>query len=101
MVEPLILGICPICDKTIMSKEKSAYINGGVEFWVRFSDNSFAKFAICFDCLDKITQEQLDEIMERQKISWGKEISKSLIWFYQKACHLKITKWAKTKEGLN
>ena len=99
-VEPLVRGLCPICNKVIMTKDKSAYCNGGIEFWVKFSDESKAQFAMCSDCLDKITQEQLNELMERQKVSWGEEISATFRWFYKEVCHLKIVKWGRTKEEL-
>ena len=99
-IKPLTRGDCPICEKIIMNPNKTAYINGGLEFWVQFSDNSKAQFAICSDCFDKITQEQLDEIMERQKVSWGQEIQAQLNWYIKQAINLKITKHSKTKEGL-
>lgn len=99
-IQPLICGFCPICNKIIMNEKKTAYINGGMEFWVKFSDESRATFGICLDCLDKITQEQLDELIERQKINWGLEIQKQLTWYITKAINLKIIKHAKTKEEL-
>ncbi len=100
MREPLIRGLCPICNKIIMNSTQAEYINGGLEFWVKFSNGNNAKFAICSDCLDKITQEQLDEIMERQKVSWGQEIQAQLNWYIKEAVNSKIVKYAKTKEEL-
>jgi hypothetical protein len=99
-IEPLVRGVCPICNKTIMNQNKTAYTNGGFEFWVKFSDGSKACFAICSDCFDKITPEQLDDIMKRQKVSWGQEIQAQLNWYVKEVVNLKIVKHAKTKEGL-
>lgn len=97
---PLIRGQCPVCNKNIMNDKKTSYINGGMEFWVKFSDESRATFAICLDCLDKITQEQLSKIMERQKVNWGFEIQKQLLWYVENAINLKIVEHAKTKAEL-
>lgn len=99
-IMPLIRGECPICKRIIMNKEKSAYINGGMSLWVRFSDNSQAEFSICQDCYKNITQEQLEDILKSQIVNWGMEIAMQLQWFYKKAVHLKIVKHAKTKDGL-
>ena len=100
MEEQLIRGECPICKKIIMDKRKMSYINGGMEFWVQFNDKSRATFSICEDCYKTLTQEQLDEIMRFQIVSWGVEISQTLIWFYRKAVHLKIVKHARTKDAI-
>ncbi len=97
---PLTRGVCPVCEKKIMNETKTAYINGGFEFWVLFSDESRAQFAICPDCFDIISQEQLDKIMERQKVSWGQEIQAQLNWFVKKASNLKIIKFSKDKNGI-
>jgi len=83
-----------------MDDKKTSFINNGLEFWVKFSDGSRAQFAICSDCLATITQEQLDDIMERQKNNWGLEIQATLNWFVKTASHLKIVKHSNTKEGL-
>jgi Zn-finger protein len=83
-----------------MNETKSAYINGGMEFWVRFSDGSKAKFGICSDCLKVSTQEQIDKILEKQKINWGQEIQATLNWYVHKAINLKVIKWAKEENGL-
>lgn len=97
MVESLVRGICPVCGKIIMNKEKTSYINGGMSFWVKFSDDSKAEFAICQDCYSVVTQEQLDEIMRRQIVSWGEEIQAQMRWFAKIAVHLRIIKWSKDK----
>ena len=97
---PLTRGICPVCEKKIMNEAKTQYINNGFEFWVKFSDGSRAQFAICLDCFNAITQEQLDKIMERQKVSWGLEIQAQLSWFIKKAVNLKIIKFSKDKNGI-
>lgn len=99
-LKPLTRGPCPICEKIIMTPNKKAYINGGMSMWVKFSDGSRAEFSICSECFDKITQEQLDELVARQKLNWGIEIQKTLEWYITKAVNLKIVKHAKTKEGL-
>ena len=83
-----------------MNESKTAYINEGFEFWVKFSDESRAQFAICPDCFNTINQEQLDKIMERQKVSWGMEIQAQLNWFIKKAINLKIVKFSKDKNGI-
>ena len=83
-----------------MNEAKTQYINNGFEFWVKFSDGSRAQFAICPDCFNAITQEQLDKIMERQKVSWGMEIQAQLSWFIKKAINLKIIKFSKDKDGI-
>lgn len=99
-IQPLIRGLCPVCNKKIMNDKKTAYINNGMEFYTRFSDNSIAKFAICKDCYDKITQEQLDKIIRSQIVNWGLEISKQMLWYAQKAVHLKIIKHGKDKNAV-
>jgi hypothetical protein len=99
-IKSLVRGICPVCNKTIMNSTKTEYINGGTEFWVKFSDGSRAQFAICSDCLEKLNQEQLDKIMESQKVSWGQEIQAQFNWYIKQAINLKIIKYAKTKEEL-
>jgi len=99
-ITQLIRGECPICKKIIMDKTKTKYVNGGIAFWVKFSDGSQAQFSACEDCYKVITQEQLDDIMASQKVNWGWEISKTLQWYYDKAIHLKIAKHAKEKDGL-
>lgn len=76
-----------------MNPKKTAYINGGMEFNVEFNDGSNANFGICEDCFKVLTQEQADEIIKRQIVSWGLEIQAQLNWYIQKAVHLKITKW--------
>ena len=99
-VKPLIRGLCPVCQKIIMNSIKSEYINGGKEFWVRFSDGSRAQFSICSDCLENITQEQLGSIMQRQRISWGLEIQAQLDWYVKSVSGMSIIKYANTKEEL-
>jgi len=83
-----------------MNDKKTAYINGGMEFWVRFNDGNNATFSICETCYSTITQEQLDEIMKSQIVNWGLEIASQLQWFYKIAVHLKIVAHAKEKSGL-
>lgn len=98
-IKPLVRGVCPICEKQIMNDKKTAYINGGMEFFVKFNDNSNACFAACEDCFNKITPEQLSIIMKRQVVSWGREIKEQLKWYYTKAVHLQIIKHSRTKDG--
>jgi len=71
-----------------------------MDFWVQFSDGSKAQFAICFDCFEVITQEQINDIMQSQILNWGQEIYNQLNWYITKAVNLKITKWVKTKDAL-
>ena len=54
------------------------------------------------ECINPViaTQEQLDKIMERQKVSWGLEIQAQLSWFIKKAVNLKIIKFSKDKNGI-
>jgi len=99
-IKPLIRGECPICKKIIMNQKKTSYINGGMDFWVQFSDSTRAIFAICQDCYKNITQEQLDGIMQSQIVSWGDDIQKQLLWYINKAIFLRIDKHAKDKDGL-
>jgi hypothetical protein len=96
---PLVRGVCPVCNKKIMNDTKTQYINTGFEFWVKFSDESKAQFSICEDCYSKITQEQLDAIMQSQIVNWGEEITKQMQWYYTQAVHLKIVKHARDKGG--
>ena len=98
-IKPLVRGICPICEKNIMNEKKTEYINGGLEFWVKFNDGSQACFAGCEDCYKIITPEQLKTIMQRQIVSWGEEIAAQLKWYYAKAVHLQIIRHARTKDG--
>jgi hypothetical protein len=99
-MESLTRGKCPVCQKIIMNKEKTELINGGISFFVKFSDESIGEFTICQECYSKITQEQLDEIMKGQIISWGLDIAMQLRWFYSKSAHYKIIQHAKTKNEL-
>ena len=78
-----------------MNEKKTEYINGGFDFNVTFNDGKTAKFAICGDCFQKLTQEQIDKIMQSQIVNWGIEIQKQLSWYIAKAIHLRITKWEK------
>ena len=99
-IQPLIRGLCPICNKTIMNPKKTAYINGGFEFFVLFNDNSRASFSCCEECYKNITQEQLDEIMKSQILNWGLEIIQTQTWYSRKAVHLKIIKHGRMKDEL-
>ena len=99
-VEPLTRGVCPICNKKIMDEKKSSYINGGQNFFVKFHDGTIAEFAICKDCFFVLTQEQIDKIVESQKVNWGMEIQFQLQWYINEAIHLKAVKWAEKREGL-
>ena len=83
-----------------MNEAKTAFMNGGFEFFVKFNDGGHATFAICEDCYAKLTQEQMDEIMRSQIVNWGIEIQKQLSWYIAQAVHLKIIKWSNTKDGL-
>lgn len=100
-VNPLVRGLCPVCNKTIIDKKQSIYINGGFEFFVLLNDNSKITFAICQECFDKLTMEQLQEIMRRNIAAWGEEIQKQLEWYSKTAVHLRPVKWAKDKSGLS
>jgi len=76
-----------------MNEKKTAYINGGKEFVVTFTDGTKANFAICEECLKVLTMEQVQEILKRQIVSWGQEIQASLNWYIQEAIHLRVDKW--------
>jgi hypothetical protein len=96
-VSPLIRGNCPVCNKNIMNDKKTAYLECGMEFYVKFSDDSIASFSICKDCFKTATQGDMDKIIGSQIINWGIDIEKQMKWYYSKAVHLKIVKWKETK----
>ena len=99
MPKLLTVGPCPICGKMIIEKgEKNRFYN---EIWVKFSpDKSKAKFAVCNDCQPNLTQEQLDELMQRQIYTWGAEVARQLKWYYETAVYLRIIKKADSKDEL-
>ncbi len=100
MIEPLVRGICPICNKVIMNEKNTIFINDGMDFFVKLDDKNRASFACCQECFDKITQEQLNMILERQKVNWLKEIQAQLDWFAREVLNYKIIKYARNKEEL-
>lgn len=83
-----------------MNEKKTAYLENGMEFFVKFNDNSIASFSICKNCYGKVSQEDMDKIIQSQIVNWGIDIENTLKWYYTKAVHLKITKWANTKNEL-
>ena len=83
-----------------MDPKATQYINGGMEFWVRFNDGTKAQFAICSECFPQLTTEQLKNIMASQKVSWGMEIEATVRWYATKAIHLEIVAHAKEENGL-
>jgi hypothetical protein len=98
--EPLIRGECPVCHKAIMNIRKTAYLESGMEFFVKFNDGSIASFSICKECYAKATQEDMDKIIQSQILNWGIDVEKTLRWFYTKAVFLKIDKWGVTKDAV-
>ena len=99
-IKPLIRGICPVCNRTIMNEKKTAYNDYGMAFFTKFDDGSQAEFSICKDCYKTLTQEQADRIISQQIVNWGEDIYKQMLWYSRKAVHLKIVKWNKDKSGL-
>lgn len=92
-VLPLKRGICPICKCRIMNIDCSQYNDKGTELKVLFTDNTKALFGICYSCKSTITKEQVEKILESQKVNWGLEIQKTLEWYVSEAINLKVGAW--------
>ena len=99
--KPLIRGICPICDKKIMTQDCKSFINGGMHFLVKCQDNSKYQFSVCEDCFKNMTMEQVKEIVNRQKINWAIDIERELIWYSRKAIFIEPIEFSKEEPKKN
>lgn len=92
-------GPCPVCNRIIIDKGKTN--QHYTTFFVKYTDGTNIEYAICKDCRPKLTKEQVEEICENQRFTWGQEIVRQMIWYNTEAVFLKADKWADTKDKLN
>ena len=112
-IELIKKGFCPRCGCLISKMENNQVIANTLytEFWVKYDDGTNANFAICKNCLPKLTLEEVISIHKRQKVTWGFEIINSplslialtneLLWYIKTVSILDVVKFGKSKEEVS
>lgn len=107
-------GYCPQCKCAVADFDKHGRAiktnDLYADLWVLYDDDSNANFAICKNCLPKLTMEDVKLIQKRQRYTWGLEITDNplsmkafimqLNWYISCGALLEVVKFAKTKEEL-
>lgn len=73
-------GKCPLCNETVMKIEKKEplKLDNYDVFWMKLSDGSRMKVAICKDCKKSLTKKKVEDILSAHRVFWAEGIEKTM-----------------------